>query len=153
MDPALLASTLVGVLAPMIPQLLGAGRDAAKLLGSEAAKAAGKKVGDAAPGGVMALWSLLRPAVASTPAAQEAVQDVAAAPDNGRAREALAWQLEKMLRADSALAARVAEQLQLTERAGNQAIAVDHAVAINGPVEGSPINIGDNNRSRVDWRG
>lgn len=78
---------------------------------------AGKKMREEAVGILKQLWSRLRPKVEARPAAAEAVQDAARAPEDADAQAALRLQLRKILEADSSLAAEVAK---LLEAAGPQ---------------------------------
>jgi len=106
MDVQTLAKEVVTFLAPFLPYLVK--------VGEEAAKEAGKKFGEAAWEQAKALWGKLRPKVEAKPAAQEAVQDAAAAPDDPDAQAALRLQLKKLLAEDQALAEKVAALLRET---------------------------------------
>ena len=122
MDPASLAATVVPLLAPFLPKLMEG-------LAGEAAKGVGE--------GVKALWAKLHPAIESKPAALEAAQDAAAAPDNAPRQGALQVQLEKLFAADPALASAVAEMVErerpaagstvITQMAGDHAFQVGQA--------------------------
>ena|GEM_PF-1952290 len=73
---------------------------------------AGKKLGEDAPELLKKLWAKLRPKVEEKPAAVEAVQDVAKAPEDSRTQTGLSIQLQKILEADSTLAAEIAKLLE-----------------------------------------
>jgi uncharacterized protein YgbK (DUF1537 family) len=136
MDPSALAQFL----APFLPYLVVAGRDVAE----KAAHALGSEAWEHA----QALWERLRGSVDAKPAAREAAEDVARAPDDARAVAALELQLEKLLAADRGLADELA---RLWEQGGGARATIasgDRAVAIGGDVEGSVIQTGD--RSSVD---
>lgn len=102
MDFKQLADTLTEFLAPALPYLVSGGQ--------ELVKETGKELADQGPDLLKKLWTKLRPKVEVKPAAAEAVQDVARAPEDSRTQGALSLQLEKILAADSSLAAEV-EQL------------------------------------------
>lgn len=130
---------LIAFLAPFLPYLLKAGE--------KAAEEAGKKLGEAAWERANALWSQLRPKVAARPAAQEAVQDLAAAPGDPDAQAALRQQLKKLLAEDPALAEAMARLWREAQAAGVTVTAVgERSVAIGGDVGGSVIITGDRNR-------
>lgn len=95
---------LTSFLAPFLPYLLK--------IGEQAAEETGKKLGAEAWEKAKALWGKLRPKVQASPAAQEAVQDAAANPDNPDAQAALRLQLKKLLQADPSLAEEVAHLMQ-----------------------------------------
>lgn len=129
---------LTAFLAPFLPYLLKAGE--------KAAEEAGKKLGEAAWGRAKALWGKLRPKVESRPAAREAVQDLAAAPEDADAQAALRLQLKKLLTEDPALAAEITRLWQEAQAAGVAVIAGGtRSVAIGGSVTGSTIVTGDRN--------
>src|SRR3954471_15364948 len=98
MDPA----ALTAFLAPFLGALLERSEAAA----SEAAANFGETTWEHAK----RLWQRLSGRVEAEPTTASAVTDVVQAPDNPGARGSLAWQLEKLLSADAALAADV-EQL------------------------------------------
>jgi hypothetical protein len=104
MDLKQLADVLTTFLAPALPALTSGG--------GELVKEAGKKLGKDGPGMLKALWAKLRPKVEEKPAAAEAVQDVAKAPDDTAAKGALQMQLRKILEADSSLATEIAKILE-----------------------------------------
>ena len=129
MDVQTLAREVVAFLAPFLPYLVKAG--------GEAAKEAGKKFGEAAWEQAKALWGKLHPKVEAKPAAQEAVQDAAAAPQDEDAQAALRLQLKKLLAEDETLAVEVARLVQegsqvmastiIQQKAGDRAIQIGQA--------------------------
>ena len=138
-DPNEIARQIVPFLAPFLPYLLKAGE--------KAAEEAGRKLGAAAWEQAQALWARLRPKVEARPAAQEAVADVAAHPQDEDALAALRLQLRKLLEEDAALREEVARLWQEARAAGLTVAAVGpRSVAIGGDVSGSVIVTGDQNR-------
>jgi hypothetical protein len=129
MDVQTLAKEVVTFLAPFLPYLVKAG--------GEAAKEAGKKFGEAAWEQAKALWGKLHPKVEAKPAAQEAMQDAAAAPQDEDAQAALRLQLKKLLAEDETLASEVARLVQegsqvmastvIQQKAGDDAIQIGQA--------------------------
>ena len=91
---------LVDFLAPALPILTMAGEAAVQ----ESAKNLAAETHEAAKG----LWDRIRSAVAARPAAQEAVTDLAADPENEDAKAVFRVQLRKLLEENPALAAEVA---------------------------------------------
>ena len=104
MDPKLLADALVTMLAPALPFLVSGGKE----LVEEAGKALNVEL-------IKKLWGRLCSRVEEKPAAAEAAQDVARAPEDTDALAALRLQLRKILESDPALAA---ELDQLRKAAG-----------------------------------
>ncbi|HKI00534.1 MAG TPA: hypothetical protein VKK31_01005 [Thermoanaerobaculia bacterium] len=104
MDPKLLADALTTFIAPALPSLVSGG--------GELVKAAGETLGEKGVELIKSLWSKLRPKVEEKPAAAEAVQDTAKAPDDTAALEALQMQLRKILEADPSFAAEIAKLLE-----------------------------------------
>ncbi|HVR99581.1 MAG TPA: hypothetical protein VMW27_23355 [Thermoanaerobaculia bacterium] len=104
MDTKLLADALITFLGPAMPYLMSGGK--------ELVEEAGKTMSEEAVGILKQLWSKLRPKVEARPAAAEAVQDAAKAPEDADAQAALRLQLRKILEADSSLAAEVAKLLE-----------------------------------------
>ena len=136
MDIQTLSQKLFISLAPFLPYLLK--------MGEQAAEEAAKKFGAEAWEGAKALWARLKPKVAARPATQEAVQEVAAHPEDEDARAALRLQLRKLLAEDETLAREV--QRMLDTPAVRQVIASgDRSVAIGGDVSKSVIITGDRN--------
>jgi hypothetical protein len=120
-------SALVSVLAPCLGALLGAV--------SAAADEVGRGVGSELFEHARRLWAKLRPHVESKPAALEAAQDVAARPEDARARGALELQLEKLFTEDRALSDAIALLLRDAVDAGVVA-AGERNVAVGGNVSG-----------------
>lgn len=140
MDDATLAREVVAFLAPFMPYLLQAGQKA----GGKALEEVGKKFGGDAWERAKTLWGKLRPKVEEKPAAQEAAQDVADAPDDEDAQAALRLQLKKLLAEDEALAHEVAHLLEEAKQAGVTVTASgERSVAIGGDVTSSRITTGD----------
>ena len=139
MDINALASSLTTALVPLLPYLLKAGE--------KAAEETGKKVADQSLEWGKSLWSKLKPGVEAKPAALEAAQDVAHAPEDEELRVALRVQLRKLLTADQSLAEEVSRLLEQGKAAGNVVTASgDRSVAIGGDVKGSTIVTGDRNK-------
>jgi hypothetical protein len=126
---------LTAFLAPFLPMLLKAGEAAAEEVGSG--------VGQDALSFARRLWHRVWPSVEAKPSALEAAQDVADQPDDERRRAALEVQLEKLLGADSALAADV-ERLFADAQAANVVVAVtgDRAVGAGRDIRDSTIVTG-----------
>lgn len=139
MDVSALVTKVVAFLAPFLPYLLKAGE--------KVAEEAGKKLGETAWEQAKSLWGKLRPKVEAKPAVQEAVQDVAAAPQDEDAQAALHQQLKKLLAEDKALAAEVSRWWDKAKAAGVTVVASGNgAVAIGGSVQDSVIVTGDRNK-------
>ncbi|MFH8838070.1 hypothetical protein [Streptomyces sp. NPDC017868] len=135
-------SQLVDFLAPFLAPLLeGAGR--------ATAAAAGEAWDHAAR-----LWNRLADRVRDRPAALEAAQDVAESPDSTGARDALAWQLEKLLTADTALREELSALWKQATAAGvtvtNVTASGTRSIAIGGDVSGGSISTGDGASSQRD---
>jgi hypothetical protein len=131
---------LVAFLAPFLGPLLRRTE--------EATAGAIESFGESAWERATALWQRLRGSTEASPTVTEAVEDVAADPDNDRAQAALAWQLEKLLAANP----RLGEELThlWTNSGGNTITAVtasgERSIAIGGSVSGSHVatgNVGD----------
>jgi hypothetical protein len=127
-------SALASFLAPVLPYLVRAGRDAAEQ--------AANRFGENAWGYAKQLWERLRPKVEQEPRAESAVQDVVEAPDDERARGSLELQLERLLEADPGLAADVLRLWRDARQAdavrGDIVIVHGHAsVGVGGNVGGS----------------
>ncbi len=139
MDIPPLVQGLASFLAPFLPYLLK--------MGEKAAEETGKRLGEAAWERAKALWARLRPAVEARPAAQEAVQDAAANPQDEDTLAALRLQLRKLLADDPALAAEIARLWGEAQAAGVTVTASgSRSVAIGGSVRESVIVTGDKNR-------
>jgi hypothetical protein len=108
MDLKLLADALVIALAPVLPHLVTGG--------TEAVKAAGKKVGEETFELGRKLWARLGKRVEESPRALGAAEEVAEAPEDGDARAGLRRQLVKILEADPELASEVAKLLDSAGR-------------------------------------
>jgi hypothetical protein len=120
----MLAETVTQWLAPAMPFLVSGGGDLIK--------EAGKALGENAPEILKSLWAKLRPKVEEKPAAAEAVEDVAKAPEDVDAQGALRIQLRKILESDPALAAEIAklvEQAQSTKAAYHAEVHGSGAIA------------------------
>ncbi|MGQ9494260.1 MAG: hypothetical protein ACUVR2_10950 [Anaerolineae bacterium] len=139
MDASALVTKVVAFLAPFLPYLLKAGE--------KVAEEAGKKLGETAWEQAKSLWAKLRPKVEAKPAVQEAVQDVAAAPQDEDAQAALRQQLKKLLAEDKALAAEVSRWWDKAKAADVTVVASGNgALAIGGSVQDSVIVTGDRNK-------
>ncbi|MDX2647516.1 hypothetical protein PV341_28905 [Streptomyces sp. PA03-1a] len=124
---------LVSLLAPHLPQLLNA--------------VAGEP-GEPSP--VTRIWNRLRGRVGERPAAQEAVADVAANPDDEVFRTVLFAQLRKLFTEDPAFAAEIGALFaEAQESAGttNVHVSGDRSIGIGGNVTGGTISTGDTHRS------
>ena len=115
---------LVNFITPFLPALLGKG----ERLVERTVEKLGRAAWDLARG----IWGKLRPAVEGKEAAREVLDDVAANPDDERARGALALQLEKLFGANPHLAQEVAAILNEGHQSG--IVAGDGAVIIQGDV-------------------
>lgn len=104
MDMTALAKALTAFLIPVLPYLLDLGDKAAK----EAASKLGAEVWERAKD----LWLGLHPQVAEQPDAQKAVQSVAAALDDEKARSELEAQLRQLINENPILAKQVAATLK-----------------------------------------
>lgn len=129
------------LLAPALPYL---SRSADRL----AAKA-GDAIGDASWEFAQRLWAKLGARLRERPAAEEAVAEVAAAPDDAGARFVLERQLGKLLEADPELAAEVGAIMAEATAAGVVQVSVtgDRTITLaNSPTTHSTIISGDGNR-------
>ena len=133
MDIAALANSLTTALVPLLPFLLKAGE--------KAAEETGKAVAGQSLEWAKSLWIKLQPKVEAKPAALEAAQDVAHAPEDEDLQAALRVQLKKLLTEDQSLAEEVSRWLEQGKAAGITVTASgDGSVAIGGNVQGSTIN-------------
>lgn len=124
MEIVLLAKSLTLVLSPFLPYLVKAGEKTAENIGSKFAEGSWERA--------QKLWAKLQPKLIAKPAAQEAVQDVANAPEDEDAQAALRQQLKKLLSEDAALATELVEIMQsdqptkgsvnVSQQAGDNAI-------------------------------
>lgn len=137
MDIQVLAQDASTFLAPLLPFLMQAG--------NEAAKDIGKKLSAAAVERVHGLWGALRPKLESKPAALEAAQDLALAPENEQIRGAFAWQIEKLLKEDFGFAIEIAQRLDEAKSVTVGALG-ERSVAVGGNVTNTQIITGDKNR-------
>lgn len=141
MDIGTLAGSLTTALIPLLPYLLKAGE--------KAAEETGKAVADKTLEWGQSIWSKLKPKVDAKPAALEAAQDVVKMSDSAGAKEALRWQLEKLLTEDQSLAEELSRLLEKGKAAGITVIASgDRSVAIGGDAKNNTIITGDKNRVR-----
>jgi hypothetical protein len=136
-----LATQLAAILTPFLPQLIKSGQAIAEGVADQVDKQKSSLA--------EALWARLFPKVSSAPAADEAVKDAAANPEDADYQAALRIQLRKLLTDDTELAG----DLQgLLERAKGDAGTVnvsaggERSVAVGGSVQGSTIVTGDRNR-------
>ncbi|WP_405771925.1 hypothetical protein OG539_43030 [Actinacidiphila glaucinigra] len=123
---------LVSLLAPHLPQLLNA--------------VAGEP-GEPSP--VARIWNRLRGRVVERPAAQEAVEDVAANPDDEVFRTVLFAQLRKLFTEDPAFAAEIGAlfaEAQGSAGTTNIHASGDRSIGIGGNVTGGTISTGDTHR-------
>ena len=138
MDIGALASSLTTALVPLLPYLLKAGEGAAG--------ETGKKALDQSLEWGKSLWSKLKPGVEAKPAALEAAQDVADAPEDEDLQATLRVQLKKLLIEDQSLAEDVSRWLEQGKAAGITVTASgERSVAIGGDVKGAIIT-GDQNK-------
>jgi len=93
--------------------------------GEKLAEMVAEKLGNAGFEGAKGAWERLRRAIAGRPAAEDAVRDLAATPEDADYQAALRVQLKKLLEADTNLAEQLARALQ----AGPQA---DHRTGVHG---------------------
>jgi len=139
MDINALASSLTTALVPLLPYLLKAGE--------KAAEETGKKAVDQSLEWAKSIWTKLKPGVEAKPAALEAAQDVAQAPENEDLQVALRVQLKKLLTEDQSLAEEVSRWLQQGKAAGNTVtVSGERNIAIGGDAKGSTIVTGDGNK-------
>jgi hypothetical protein len=130
-------AALTAFLAPLLPHLLK--------IGDRVGEVVAENVGDEVVGFARRLWDRLRGKVEAKEAAREAVEDLAAAPDDEDLRIALKVQLRKLLDEDSELAADVERLWREAQLAGapqlvNTVTASGAgAVAIGGYATGSTV--------------
>lgn len=126
-------------MAPALPYLLRP----AEHVASQAAQVLGDKGWEYA----QRLWQKLGSRVGHRPAAQEAAEDVAAAPDDEDAQHVLTYQLRKLLERDAGLAAEVEELMAEAAQHVEIRIAGDRNVTVaeRGRVDRSTIISGDGN--------
>jgi hypothetical protein len=143
-DVITLAKDAVSFLAPFLPYLLKAG--------ANFTEEAGKKLGEQLGGGVWekvkGLWAKLQPKVEAKPATKEAVQEVAAQPDDEDAKAALRMQLKKLFTEDQTLADEVLKIFEEARRGGINVAAIgDRSFAAGGDVTSSTVITGDVNKT------
>ncbi len=141
MDISTLAASLTTALVPLLPYLLKAGE--------KAAEETGKSVALQTMDWGKSLWAKLKPKVDEKPAALEAAEDVAKAPNDQDAQGALRNQLRKLLEADPSLAEEVNRMLEEGEAKGVVSVSGDRSVGIVGNVTGSTIVTGDRNKVKL----
>lgn len=125
------------LLSPALPFLL---RPAAHVA-SQASDAIGEKTWEYA----QRLWKALEARVRERPAAQEAVEDVAADPADEEAQHVLVYQLRKLLERDAGLAAEVEELMVEAAQHVELRVIGDRNVSVAAPVDRSTIISGDRN--------
>ena len=125
---------LTAFLAPFLPFLLKAGDAAAQEAGSLVAQ-------DAWPY-AKRLWERLWPSVEAKTGAVEAAEDAALQPDDDRLIS-LKVQLQKLLEADSALAADVERTFAEAQAANVVVVSGPRAVGVGGDISNSIIVTGD----------
>jgi hypothetical protein len=136
MDIGALASSLTTALIPLLPYLLKAGE--------KAAEETGKAVAGQSWEWTKSLWTKLKPGVEAKPAALEAAQDVAHAPEDEDLQVALRVQLKKLLTEDRSLAEEVSRWLEQGKAAGITVTASgERSVAIGGDATGNTFVTGD----------
>jgi len=116
----------------------------AERLATRAADALGEASWDFA----QRVWGKVGGRLSERPAAQEAVEEVAAAPDDEGARFVLERQLDKLFAADPELAAEVEEIMAQAVAAGAVRVNVEgerNVTITNSPVTNSSIISGDSN--------
>jgi hypothetical protein len=139
MDIGTMASSLTTALVPLLPYLLKAGE--------KAAEETGKTVAGQSWEWGKSLWSKLKPKVEAKPAALEAAQDVAHAPEDEDLQTVLRVQLQKLLTEDQSLADEVSRWLEQGKAAGITVTASgERSVAIGGDAKGSTIVTGERNK-------
>lgn len=142
-----LAKDAVSFLAPFLPFLLKAGKD----LTEEAGKKLAEQFGGGLWENVKGLWAKLGPKVEAKPATQEAVQDVAAQPEDEDAKAALRMQLKKLFTEDEELAGEVLKIFEEARKGGVNVQAIgERSFAAGGDVTGSTVITGNVGK---DWPG
>jgi type VI protein secretion system component VasK len=133
MDPVLLATTTLTVLAPFLTKM-----------GEKAAE----EIGQGLPSAVGKLWNRIGKKFKGNPAAEAAVKDAAANPQDEDNLAALRKEIKKALAADAEFAREIEELLKQAQEE-TQTLRGNHNIAANidigGDVDGNII-IGDNNR-------
>ena len=101
-------ATLTTFITPFLPFLVKLGKEAT----TAATESAAGKFGEAAWQKAQAVWTALSPKVAAKAATQEAVMDVANAPEDEDCQAALRVQLKKLFAHDEALANAITQILR-----------------------------------------
>ena len=136
MDIGALASSLTTALVPFLPYLLKAGE--------KAAEETGKTVAGQSWEWAKSLWTKLKPQVEAKPAALEAAQDVARAPEDEDLQVTLRVQLKKLLTEDESLAEEVSRWLEQGKAAGNTVtVSGERNIAIGGDAKGNTFVTGN----------
>lgn len=120
-------AALTAFLAPFLPALLRPVGQAVDALADRAAEEAMEHA--------KGLWGRLADKVRGKPAAAEAAEKVADAPDDERWRTALELQLEELLRGDTELAREI-EALWASATAAGVTATGERSVAVGGDVSG-----------------
>jgi hypothetical protein len=128
-------AALTAFLAPFVAPLLAKTQ--------EAAADAVQQFGEAAWDQAQQLWQRIGDRVFERPAAKEAVEDVAKAPDDPRATSALELQLEKILSADPGLRDELAKIWQAGQAAGITIAAIGERSFAAQNVTNSTVTTGD----------
>ena len=110
MDPTTLAGSVTAALVPALPFLVKGGEKLAEM--------AAQQLGTAAMERAKALWERVRGPLQASPAAAEAVRDLAEHPGDADTQAALRRQIKKALEADAELLQGLAA---LMEQAGHRA--------------------------------
>lgn len=137
MDGSELARQVVEIVAPALPALRSA------LDG--AAREVTVKAGEAGRDIAKFLWDTLWPRLKDKPGAHEAIEDVARAPSDDMARNALGYHLRKVFETDAGLAREITA---LLGGSGNANACGERAVAIVGSVSGAIIITGDGHTAK-----
>lgn len=140
MDITPVAQSLVAYLAPFLPYLMKAGE--------KVVEEGAKKFGTAAWDQALAVWNKIRPQMEAKPAAVEAAQDVAEAPDDEDAQATLRQQLKKLLRDDPDLTSEIEKLIKSNRISTTVTASGTRSVAIGGNVSGGSITTGDTGVTR-----
>jgi hypothetical protein len=133
MHPAALAATALTLLAPLL---------------AKAGEKAAEKIGASLPDAAGALWTKIQARFAGNPAAETALKDAAANPQDEDNIASLRKELKKTL-AEDAQFAKELESLLVKAQGELQAIRGDHNIAANISVQGDVsgnIVVGNNNQ-------
>lgn len=126
------------LLMPFLPALAVAGE--------EAAKAIGKKAGEAACRSAVKLWQLVWPKAQADPEINQTVQEALRLPHDEDRLRALEECLQKLLARDHELAQKLGQVVAEARQAGAVTMASgERSVAIGGDVSGGTIITGDGN--------